>query len=394
MQQVVICNKRIKELMPDNESVQTIQVENIPVTVACIETDDIPFNPTAPENKKKVLVKKRAFSCNYRDKAILLSNAVKCNTEPNDKVFFISIGSDFVAEVISIGSEVHGLKPGDRVIASAHYPASKYDYPAGDDYTNGFVVGLPTNNASRELDIFHFKKLAKIPDQMSDEVASAFTIGAITSYSMIRKLDIQPNDKVLITAAKSNTSLYTLNALRKYKKEKNIKIYAASTSSHFEKELKELGVDELLIVNTNTEQLFTPESLKKMAEQRIQFDCIIDPYWDLYFAKLVNYMAIGARYTTCGLQDQYSAITGQETDYKTQGMLLSHALSSAMLKNIRFIGNCLGLDSDLQQAITDHCEGNFEVQIDSVFTGNNVSIFFDKTYNAKNRWGKVVYKYT
>ncbi len=393
MQQVVICNKRIAEVLPDNTSIETIQVEGVSVTVALIETDDTPFDPAAPGNEKRVLVKKRAFSCNYRDKAIVLSNAIKCNTEADEKVFFISIGSDFVADVVGVGPEVKDLKPGDRVIGGGHYPSNKSEFPVGDDY-KGYAVGLPTNNASRQLDIFHFKKLIKIPEQMSDEVAATFTIGGITSYSMIRKLNIEQNDRVLITAAKSNTSLYALNALKKYKKEKNIKIYAASTSMAFEKELKELGVDEILLVDTSLEHLFTEEALKKIYAERIQFDCIIDPYWDLYLSKLVNYMAIGARYTTCGLEDQYSALIGRENDTAAQGKRLSSAITAVMISNIRIIGNCLGLDSDLQQAINDHSAGNFDVQIDSVFTENNVGKFFERTYNAKDRWGKVVYKYS
>lgn len=394
MEQVVICNERIAEVLPENTSIKTIHIEGIPVTVALIETGDTEFDPAASENKKKVLIKKRAFSCNYRDKAILLSNAVKCNTNTEEKVFFISVGSDFVAEVINVGSEVKDLKPGDRVIGNAHYPSNKSEFPHGDDYQDGYVMGLCTNNASRQLDVFHYKQLIKIPRAMSDEVASAFTIGGITSYSMIRKLGIEENDRVLITAAKSNTSIYVLNALKKYKKEKNIKIYAASTSDKFETELKQLGVDELLTVDTSLGYLFKEESLKKIYNEKIQFDCIIDPYWDLYFAQLINYMALGARYTTCGLEDQYSALTGKETDYKTRGMLLSNALTNVMTNNIRFIGNCLGLESDLQQAINDHCAGNFEVQIDAVYTGNNVADFFERTYNAKDRWGKVVYKFS
>jgi hypothetical protein len=42
--------------------------------------------------------------------------------------------------------------------------------------------------AQIELDV----KLLKIPPQMPDEVAAVFSIGAQTTYSMIRKLKLEP----------------------------------------------------------------------------------------------------------------------------------------------------------------------------------------------------------
>ena len=64
-----------------------------------------------------------------------------------------------------------------------------------------------------------------------------------------------------------------------------------------------------------------------------------------------------------------------------------------VVNNIYLIGNCLGTTKDLQQAIQDCATGHFPVVVDSVFTGNQIKDFFERTYNAKERFGKVIYRY-
>ncbi len=392
MLQVVICSPNIKELYPNDKSIQTIDMEGVPVTCALVETPDPGFDPALKENSYKVLVKKRAFSCNYRDRAFILTTALKCNQSKGDKIDAGSVGSDFVADVIAVGSKVKDLKPGDRVIGDGHYPAGPKDFLIGPEY-EGVNIGLPTNNASREMDVFHCRKLMKIPAGMSDEVAASFMVGGITSYSMLRKLNIQDGDTILVTAAKSNTSLFILSALKKWKKKKKIKIYATSGSRKYEKRLKEMGVDELFISEPGNPLLFDKKSLDKIQSQRIFFTCVIDPFFDLFFGKVVKYMPFGARYTTCGLQDQHHDLVGLAPTRNNQGPELTYAISQLMMFNMVFVGNCVGLTSDLKQAVRDHVKQDFDVQVDSVYEGIDVAAFFERTYKAKNRWGKVVYKF-
>ena len=141
---------------------------------------------------------------------------------------FYAFGSDFVAEVLTVGSKVDGLQPGDRVINNNQYP---------DSGVAGLLPGVPTNHSSKELQVFHQAKLLKIPDSISDEMAAGFSIGAQTAYSMLRKLDVRPGENILVTAAKSKTSLFVINAL----KHRGVNVYATSTSRKFEEKLLAMG---------------------------------------------------------------------------------------------------------------------------------------------------------
>lgn len=377
MKQVVICSHGLKEKMPQNPTIQTMRIDNYPVTVGLIITADEEFNEEASRNQEFVLVRKRAFSCNYRDKSILFDAANKSNKDLNS-FLYSPIGSDFVAEVIAKGKEVHALQVGDRVITNDHYPYSLHP---------NANPGIPSNYASKEYEVLHFSKLIKIPDQMSDEVAASFTIGAQTAYSMVRKLDVKPKQHILVTSAKSNTSLFAIAALQ----QSGAHVYVTSTSESFKKELMQLGVKEVFIVHSELENFLEHKGIADFVKSTGGFDGVIDPFFDLHIGKLIDSMNHFARYTTCGLYDQYSEMIGKEFKYK--GDHLAGIITKVLVKNIQLIGNCLGLTEDLERAIRDHVSGKFQVLIDSVYSEGEEVDFFDRTYNAKDRLGKVVYKY-
>ncbi|MEM9680830.1 MAG: zinc-binding alcohol dehydrogenase family protein, partial [Bacteroidota bacterium] len=62
-------------------------------------------------------------------------------------------------------------------------------------------------------------------------------------------------------------------------------------------------------------------------------------------------------------------------------------------KNIQIIGNCIGKTADLEKAIQDYSNNQLSVVVDSVYKDGDVANFFEKSFNAKDRFGKVVYLY-
>jgi len=375
MRNISICGSKLQHSLTLPNIVQAMQIDGIDVFCGLIHTKESEFDANVPKNKFNVLVKKRAFSCNYRDKNLILKTAVHV---PEER--FYTVGSDFVGEVVALGTEVTEFQVGDRVIGNNSYP---------DSGVVGLLPGVPTNNASKEYQSFHQAKLLKIPPEISDECAAAFSIGGQTTYSMIRKLDIEPGANVLVTAAKSNTSLFVINALKQH----NVNLYATSTSRHFEQELKEMGVKQLIQVNPDDDDWLTSPDILHIYQETGGFNYIIDPFFDLHIGKVISLFVpgFGGKYITCGLYEQYSQLTGNEFQY--HGLQFSQILATMVVNNIYLIGNCLGTTKDLQQAIQDCAIGHFPVVVDSVFTGNQVKDFFQRTYNAKERFGKVIYRY-
>jgi NADPH:quinone reductase-like Zn-dependent oxidoreductase len=60
----------------------------------------------------------------------------------------------------------------------------------------GTTGGVVTNAASRELQRVHTGKLVPVPRDMPNEVAAGFVLGAQTAYGMVRRLAVQPGEKV------------------------------------------------------------------------------------------------------------------------------------------------------------------------------------------------------
>ncbi|GAA6615661.1 zinc-binding alcohol dehydrogenase family protein [Scytonema sp. NUACC26] len=373
MRNVAICGSHVKNFISSPSFVTAIEMDGVPIFCGLIHTEDIKFDRHIPENRFKVLVRKIAFSYNYRDKNLIFTTAIKAALNR-----FYVVGSEFVGEVIDIGSDVTDFQIGDKVIGNNHYPNSGIE---------GVPGGLPSNNSSTEYQVFHQIKLIKVPPQIPDEVAATISIGGQTTYSMLRKLSLTEGSNVLVTSANSNTSLFAINALNKHK----VNIYATTTSMRFEKELKEMGVKRLIQIEPNSENWVADELAEEIVKEKGSFDCIIDPFFDIHIGKLIPLLASGGRYITCGFYDQYSSLIGKEFQYR--GLTTSEIFVTMMLKNIQIIGNCIGKTEDLQNAIQDYASGSLNVVIDSVFSGKQVGEFFERTYNAKDRFGKVVYRY-
>jgi NADPH:quinone reductase-like Zn-dependent oxidoreductase len=331
------------------------------------------FDPNG-EHSRHLLVRVKAFSCNYRDKALILRMALSGRSRA-----FYAIGSEFVAEVVATGKEVDDLQPGDRVIANNAYP---------DSGEPGARPGVPTNHASHEFQVLHRAKLVRVPATMPDAVAAAFSIGAQTAYSMIRRLGAGPGDRVLVTAAKSNTSLFALAALSRL----GVEIYALSTSDRHADALHAMGVKALIVFDPRgDEPLARHPMVAPLVADGGGFNVVIDPYCDLYLPHALTVMASFGRYTSCGFYDQYLEMIGRASSPPKVPFASLPGL--VLLKNIGLIGNCIGLTADLERATADYAAGRLKVHIDSLFTGKDAAAFLARTYNASDRFGKVVYTY-
>jgi len=363
METVAICSPNIKKLYPKSKIQEFSFCDiDIPVGILPIETYNYDFR-----TNNDVLIEVKSFSCNFRDRALLIDFNSKCRLlSTQGRVMYSPFGSDFVAVIKKIAPNVKSLKIGDRVIPNCHY----YDL-------TGVSKGIPTNYASQRILVFHEEMLVKIPDSMPDEVAASFSIASQTIYSMVRKTSIKQGENVLVTAPTSNTSLAAIKAL----KNKGCKIFATSSNHKNEEFLLSWGVD----------QFIPAETLRRDGSNKIFFDVVIDPYYDLYLNGVINHINFNGRYIFCGYYAQYTTIEKSkqlfEEDYK--GIFLK-----CMIKNISVIGNCLGTTNDLENAVKDYSEDKYNILIDSVYSGVDVILFLERSYKDPSRIGKVVYSYT
>lgn len=351
---------------------QDFEFNNIKLKTGIIEEEDIMLENNN-NNSNKVLVKKLAFSCNYRDKSLLsyISNKI-FDGKSNGELYYSHIGSEFVGEIIAKGKRVCGLEIGDWVIPNIAYPS----------FDKSYIPGLPTNGASKRMEIFSENKLLKVPKTYPIEVLAAFPIAGFTAYSMIRKV-IEPHMNVLVTAARSSTSLAVISALS----ELPVNIYAMTTDYTCINILKQMGVKDVIIVDLKKEML-DKEVIKKIFEIGC-FDAVIDPFFDIYFSRIIGFLKMNSKYITCGLFNQFS-----DTSHTSLREIKMRDIFIHLMKNnISLIGNCIGEVQDGNTALKNLEIGKFTVKIDHVYHYGEEKAFFNRSFTDSTKLGKVVYKY-
>src|SRR5262249_14208727 len=110
MRNLAILGTKTKEMLVDNPSVSTIDLHGVPVNCGLVSTQSPSFDGSNENDRTRVLVRVKAFSCNYRDQALILTASKK---GPENS--FYTIGSDFVGDVLTVGDGVKGFTVGDKV---------------------------------------------------------------------------------------------------------------------------------------------------------------------------------------------------------------------------------------------------------------------------------------
>ena len=363
MNTIAICNSHIKDVLTDGVLEQfSIDGENI--TIGLIDVPDIQYEKYFGSHS--ILVRVKAFSCNFRDRGILHSFNDICKKKyDKNKLFFSPIGSEFVGIVERVGRDVRIFKIGDRVMPNHSYPYK----------SNGQFGGVISNFASQRLQMFNEAELVRVPDNMSDEEAAAFSLSAQTAYSMVRKANVQKGNNVLVTSCSSNTSLAVLEVLCNL----DCNIYAASTNARTIKEL---------LTDKDVQEIVDLRTLDGQKSALPPLDAVIDPFIDINLKYLIPYINYNARYVYCGVYKQ-----SLKYDYSNYTNLDSSEIYNlCLIKNSSLIGNCLGLPEDLWEALKNYNEGKYHIHIDSIYSGNRIVDFFTRTFKEKHI-GKVIYKY-
>jgi NADPH:quinone reductase-like Zn-dependent oxidoreductase len=361
MRALAVVTSSLFEMIDDNDK-HLLTIDNLEIPLAFVEGSKPDFDSQSDQCADLVLVTKSSFSLNYRDLGIIEMawNRLKSVEEHT----YYPIGSDFSAYVEAVGKNVTSLKIGDLVIADCFYPEAK----------NGVMPGIPSNHSSREFEIYHFAKLLKVPSNITDYEAGTLSIGTQTATSMVRKGEIKKGENVLVTSITSNTSFFLLNNLW----DKDCNVYGLSYSG-----------ENIDAVKNHFPFIKEVYSIKENnIPQDIMFDVVLDAFSDTYLERLIPKLNSNASYVTCGIFNQST-----EKITNAKSINLSILIANLMMKNVSFIGNCLGSTQDLIDGLDQY--KNHKIVIDRVFTEeDSLSDFITKSYNLDgNKFGKVVYKY-
>jgi NADPH:quinone reductase-like Zn-dependent oxidoreductase len=197
-----------------------------------VEQEDLP-TPGAGE----VHVRFHAGSLNYRDLMVALG-------QYNPKMELPRIlGSDAAGEIVSVGPNVSGLKPGDRVASLffQSWQAGEITQTTGKSALGGAIDGVFASDR-----ILPATGLIRIPDELSFEEAATLPCAAVTAWNaLVEKGHLHAGQTVLILGT-GGVSLFGLQLAKAH----GAKVILTSSSDEKLQRGKQLGADELINYRT------------------------------------------------------------------------------------------------------------------------------------------------
>lgn len=344
-------------------SQKTLQISGTEIPIGIVDSTRPDFNPNLPMFRNKVLIRIEAFSCNYRDKALILHNAIrmKANGWPRTAHF----GSEFSGVVEAAGKNVANFKTGDRVMPNASYP----DPPAP-----GEAPGIVTNTASQGWLIIHETKLFEVPSWMSTVQAAGFSLAAQTASSMVRRAEFSPGDTAIVASARSSTGISLIRTLLV----EGIQVIAVSSNKWTVQEQKLIDPHERV-------HFLTIDHIHEIEEHSAA--AVFDFFTDKNFGSFVSLLKSGGRYVTCGFKDQHPKMV----DKQSTPVSFTNALASLIVGNKILVGNCIGTTEDLKSSLQR--QDQLAVPIDSTYDIYDAEQFLNRSFNDFEKFGKVIMQY-
>ncbi|MBM7655220.1 zinc-dependent alcohol dehydrogenase family protein [Neobacillus cucumis] len=190
--------------------------------------------PTPEPGPKQLLVRVKAVSLNFRDKAIVDGVYLpELMTQP-----FVPV-SDASGEVVKVGSEVTKFKKGDRV--TSHMFTKWIDgIPKKDE--GAHALGGPKNGGLAEYMLLDEDATVMTPATLTDEEASTLPVAALTVwFSLVEYGKIKAGDTVLVQGT-GGVSVYAVQIASAL----GARVIATSSSNEKLERVKALGAKDVI----------------------------------------------------------------------------------------------------------------------------------------------------
>lgn len=315
--------------------------------------------PIPTPKRDEILIKVKAVSLNYRDKAIVDGIYLpELMIKP-----FVPV-SDASGEIVAIGKDVTKFKVGDRVVS--HLYSEWIDGKANQDYGPS-AVGGPNDGGLAEYMILKEKATVYAPSNLSDEEASTLPIAALTNwFALVEYGKIKAGDTVVVLGT-GGVSIYAIQIASAL----GARVIVTTSSDEKGSIAKQLGAHEVI-------------NYKKT------------PEWDKEVLRLTN--GLGAEHILevvggSSINQSINAASLQGNIYIIgflESMYAEVNLFNLLAKQVKIQGIYVGHKNAFDNMIKAFNQLNIKPVIDTVYP-------FDKAIEAyehlnKGAFGKIVIK--
>lgn len=305
---------------------------------------------------KDVLIHMNAVSLNYRDKAII------DGTYPLPMTFPMIPTSDLAGEVVAVGDQVTGLRPGDHVV-SVYKPFWLDGVPSQE--ANSQNLGGPLAGTLAEYVVLPENGALTYPSYLAPKEASTLPIAAVTAWvGLFAKGDLRSSQTILVQGS-GGVALIALQLAVAH----GARVIALSRSADKALRMKELGASEVI----NTTKTPDWEHEVRRLTGGIGVDHVVEVLGGDQLRRSVTASAWGGHISVIGFMNQQEA-----------SISIPAILSSAL----RIQGIGVGSQKDARDLLAFLETNHIQPVIDTVYDFEDAPSAFD--HLDRGPFGKVV----
>ena len=279
------------------------------------------------------------------------------------------LGADGAGEVATLGSDVTGFEPGDRVVLNPSLTCGRCEFcVAGDDSlcTDYRILGEHVPGTYTEYLAVPAKNLLPIPVDMDWVTAAAAPLVFMTAWRLlVTRAAIRPGEDVLILGAGSGVSTAAIQIA----KLAGCTVYTTSSSEAKLKKAKEFGADVLI----NYKEMAWSKAVWELTGKR-GVDVVLDHVGEATFKDSVRSLRKGGRLVIPGA---------------TTGDMPQVDLRRLFWRQLSILGSTMANQREFEQVMKLVFMGRLKPVIDRVFALRQAADAH--TYLEKGeQFGKVV----
>ena len=243
------------------------------------------------------------------------------------------LGGDSAGEIAEVGSQVRGLKVGDRVVVNPKITCGRCSRClAGQDdlCSSSRMLGSGVDGSYAEYTVVPAANAHPIADHISYEDAAAVPTTFLPMWNMlIRRAQLKPWETALVLSASSGVGTAAIQVARNIV---GARVIATTSTPEKADKAKALGANEVI----NYTQEDVTERVKELTGGD-GVDVVVDHVGADFFQAAYNSLSPGGRYGICGVT------TGYRTELQ-MGQLFS--------RHLTVFGVYMGSKEDMRQIVT------------------------------------------
>lgn len=279
-------------------------------------------------------------------------------------------GADIAGEVVEVGSSVHNIPIGQRVVVNPGIRGREDKFTeAGDESLspNYTIIGEHRHGGFAEFVSVPVENIFEIPDNRPFEEACASLLVGLTSWRMLkRQANLQANQSVLIVGAGGGLNSFSIQLAKRM----GARVIALTSGE--EKEAKSLELGAHATINYKQSPEWHKE-VKRLTDGE-GVDVVVDNVGAETFSKSIKSLARGGTLVTAG------STSGRSVNFDN-GYIFS--------KQLKIVGSTMGSREDFRHLLTMLWASSLKSPIDKVYPLEEGRQAFERL-SIGEQFGKIV----